>query len=227
MLFLCLAPTFSNASLSPTGEPEPEITWYKGDTEIKPKKKDKKYKIDWDVTTDVSSLVIKDAGSEDAGEYKVKATNAHGTSESVVTVEIKEKESKKKKAKLVAKTEVTEEQEEQKAVVIEGQTATESETAEKKGISVKGKTETESEEAVADKLELKSKVGAEEVEEKIEEKKAEVEKAAPKQEKPVFDVSPESVTANEGEEIKLTCKVKGTSTFFSFMLIDNRSMGCI
>lgn len=206
------------------GQPEPEVTWFKDDKPIKPKKKDKKYKVDWDVTTDVCSLEIKDVAQDDAGNYTAKASNTHGIAEATVSVVIgKEKEAapkKKKKAKLVAssKTEVTEEETE-KALIVEGKSETETTTAAKKGMSVKGTTETEAEEAVAGKMAVKGSVEVKEevpVKEEVVEEAVKPQEEKPKGSKPEFEVLPESVTATEGEEIKLVSKATGECEVRSF-----------
>ena len=70
------------------GNPEPKIIWKKNDKEIKPQKKDKRFKISWDIDADFNTLEIKDATIEDAGIYTVEATNSLGTVQSTVTVTI-------------------------------------------------------------------------------------------------------------------------------------------
>lgn len=46
---------------------------------MKPKKKDKRIKMDWDVATDLQFLEIHEATVEDAGEYSMEATTDGGT----------------------------------------------------------------------------------------------------------------------------------------------------
>ena len=70
------------------GSPEPKITWKKGDKEIKPKKKDKRFVISWDIDNDLNTLEIKDAKVEDSGVYTIEATNSLGTVQSTVTVTV-------------------------------------------------------------------------------------------------------------------------------------------
>ena len=43
-----------------TGEPEPEVDWFKDGSRIVPSKRDKRVKADWDVKTD--GLVSRDQG---------------------------------------------------------------------------------------------------------------------------------------------------------------------
>ena len=72
------------------GDTEAEITWYKDDKKIKPKKSDKRVKVDWDMAEDLTSLSISDATIEDAGKYLVKATTKEGTVTELVTVTVNE-----------------------------------------------------------------------------------------------------------------------------------------
>ena len=71
-----------------TGEPDAEITWYKDEKKIKPKKTDQRVKIDWDMTEDVTTLSIYGVSVEDAGDYLVKATTKDGTVSELVTVTV-------------------------------------------------------------------------------------------------------------------------------------------
>ena len=71
-----------------TGTPEPKITWKKDGKEIKPKKKDKRFIISWDIDNDLNTLEIKEATVEDAGAYTIEATNSLGTVEATVTVTV-------------------------------------------------------------------------------------------------------------------------------------------
>lgn len=71
-----------------TGDPTPEVQWYKDGSKLKPKKKDKKLQLDWDVAQDIHTLIIADLTVEDSGQYKVEITNSKGKAESVVTVNV-------------------------------------------------------------------------------------------------------------------------------------------
>ena len=68
------------------GNPKPNVRWKKDGREIKPKKKDKRFLISWDINNDLNTLEIKDAEVEDSGVYIVEATNSLGTVQSTVTV---------------------------------------------------------------------------------------------------------------------------------------------
>ena len=74
--------------LSSSGTPEPKIIWKKDDKEIKPKKKDKRFVISWDIDNDLNTLEIKDAKVEDSGIYTIEATNSLGTVQTTVTVSV-------------------------------------------------------------------------------------------------------------------------------------------
>lgn len=92
--------------ISTSGDPEPDITWYKGDKLIKPRKWDKKKRITWDLATEFSILEIKNLDMNDSGEYTVKGTNKHGTTSATFNVIVQDKSKKKKvKGKVSATTE--------------------------------------------------------------------------------------------------------------------------
>ena len=71
--------------MTPLGDPDPDVTFYKGGLPIEKKKK-LKYRMDWDPTTDKYTLVIKNAGLEDMGVYTVKAKNDKGETSSNATI---------------------------------------------------------------------------------------------------------------------------------------------
>ena len=71
--------------MTPLGDPEPDVTFYKGGLPIE-KKKNLKYRTDWDPTSDTYTLVIKNAGLEDMGVYTVKAKNDKGETSSNATI---------------------------------------------------------------------------------------------------------------------------------------------
>lgn len=119
------------------GDSEAEITWFKGDQKIQPKKKDKRLKIDWDTADDLTSLSISDVTIEDSGSYLVKATTKDGTVSELVTVTVNEaetvqigKNSKEPRAEKRATEEVIEDEEEVAQVSLKPQNekAIESET---------------------------------------------------------------------------------------------------
>ena len=58
-----------------TGEPTPEMSWYKGKKHIKSSKKDKRIKISFDEANKLSKLQISEAVIEDSGEYTIKIGN--------------------------------------------------------------------------------------------------------------------------------------------------------
>ena len=69
-----------------TGDPDPDVTWYKDGKQLKPRKWDRRVKIDWDMKTDMQTLQIRDATEDDAGDYMVKATNDNGSTSMTVNV---------------------------------------------------------------------------------------------------------------------------------------------
>ena len=71
-----------------SGNPEPKVAWKKNGKEIKPKQKDKRFIISWDIDNDLNTLEIKEATVEDAGAYTIEATNSLGTVEATVTVTV-------------------------------------------------------------------------------------------------------------------------------------------
>ena len=111
-------------------ESDAEITWYKDDKQIKPKKSDKRVKVDWDMAEDLTSLSVSDATIEDAGNYLVKATTKEGTVTELVTVAVTEPATVKKAPhKAVVKITDKEEKVEPAKDIPNQETAVESETA--------------------------------------------------------------------------------------------------
>jgi len=74
-------------TLHTTGSPTPEIIWRRGSKQLKPKK-NKRIKIEYDISSEVSSLIVKDATPEDSGEYSIEATNDSGTVKAKVDVTV-------------------------------------------------------------------------------------------------------------------------------------------
>ena len=72
------------------GNPEPKVIWKKDNKEIKPKKKDKRFVISWDIDNDMNILEIKNAKVEDSGSYMIEATSPLGTIQETVTVTVEE-----------------------------------------------------------------------------------------------------------------------------------------
>lgn len=81
--------------LSP-GDPDPEVTWSQGDKKIKPRRKDPKFKLDWDMNSDEYSLKIKNVQNEDLGEYSVTAVNERGEKKVLFVVDSQESACKRK-----------------------------------------------------------------------------------------------------------------------------------
>ena len=62
------------------------MTWYKGDEVLKPKRLDRRIRTDWDIDTDLQSLVIENATEADAGKYSVHVENPKGCL--IITVDV-------------------------------------------------------------------------------------------------------------------------------------------
>ena len=196
--------------------PEPEVTWYKGDKQLKPKKGDKKTKVSWDVSTELSTLEIKKADSDDAGEYTVKGTNTHGATSATINVIVQEKEAKeKKKKKLGVKGSVTSETEEAEKEAIKAETTTVTETEQVTSeAKVSAEIVEESETAARAQLAVKGEVQQEAVEE------TEATETVSLGQGPYFEVAPQPLVVAVGETITVTCKIKGLDFFILNAIIN-------
>ena len=67
------------------GDPDPEVTFYKGGLPIQTRRT-LKYRLDWDPESENYSLVIKNAGLEDMGVYTVRAKNDRGETSTNATI---------------------------------------------------------------------------------------------------------------------------------------------
>ena len=72
------------------GMPAPIVTWAKDQNPIKPRKWDRRIKVDHDFTTDMQILEIHKATPTDAGIYSILAKNRKGTAEKQVSVYVGE-----------------------------------------------------------------------------------------------------------------------------------------
>lgn len=172
-----------------TGDPEPDVTWHRGDTEVKKSKRDRRIKTDWDIKEDIYSLLISDATKEDSGDYTVRATNENGSFTYTVTVLVGIPEG----AQIVETTRKTTSVHE---TIIDGEVV---ERIEKEDTKV---------EKADDVVETKKEV----VEEVVQQEEVkEVKAAKPKEDtkSPKIEVPPEPVEVDVGETIKLSCKVTG------------------
>ena len=70
------------------GNPTPDVNWYKDGTKLKPKKKDKRLQLDWNITDDIHTLILTDITVDDSGEYKIEVTNEKGKIETSVSVKV-------------------------------------------------------------------------------------------------------------------------------------------
>lgn len=65
------------------------MKWYKGDERIKPKKSDKRLRIDYDTAAELHSLEIISATLDDVAKYTMKAVNEYGSAKASVKVEVR------------------------------------------------------------------------------------------------------------------------------------------
>ena len=91
----------------PLGDPEPEVTWYKGEKKVKPRRSDKRVRTDWDLNDDTYFLEIKDATESDAGEYTCIASSDTGTTHVVIPVKVREHGAISPEEESVSEEEVT------------------------------------------------------------------------------------------------------------------------
>ena len=165
------------------GDPEPEVTWYKGEKKLKMSKREPRIKIDWDMAQDLNILVIMDANKDDSGEYTVVAENEHGTFRFTVTV-------------LVGKTagaEIIRTTESKRTVTTIEETVVDGEVVER---TSKSETSEATPEVTVEKTDISE--GPLPVEVIHEEGTA-----------PKFEQPPEPMLVDIGEEIRLTCRVTG------------------
>ena len=194
------------------GDPEPDVLWFRGDKEVKPKKHDKRIKMDWDMKTDLYTLTIKEAVKDDAGDYTVKAVNKFGSFTFTVTVLVGRPEG----AKIVETTRTTTSVQE---TIIDGEVV---DRVEKKDVQVDKADEVDVEKTMVTATVDEAKVEVSEttavsatqevVEEFVEETKVkETEVKEPKEDKraPKIVIPPEPTVVDVGEMIRLTCKVSG------------------
>lgn len=175
-----------------TGEPEPEVKWFKGEKQLKKSKKDPRIKIDWDMSQDLNILIINDATADDSGEYTVVAENENGSFKFTVTV-------------LVGKTEgaeITKVVESKRSVTVVEETVVDGQVVER---TVKEEVSEEVPEVTVEKV-VKEEV--QQVEAKPEPEVVHVMEEE-EGEAPKFVQPPEAMLVDIGETIKLTCKVSG------------------
>lgn len=96
------------------GQPPPEVKFYKGEERLKPRKKDKKLRLSYDVTDDIFVMEILNATVEDAGVYHVKAANKTGCTEAQVIVKVTVKAVKSEIVSEIGPNQSTELEEEKK-----------------------------------------------------------------------------------------------------------------
>ena len=205
------------------GDPSPDVTFYKGDKQIKVRKYDKRIQIDWNMDTDVYELIIKNAKKEDAGDYVIKAENSTGHFTYTVSVVVG-------KPKDMGVIETSRSMTSVEETIVDGEVKMQKVTKEEKVMeTVEGETITKvasvTEEVKAIPAEeAKAEVSVQEVKEDIvttetvEETVGQVEEPASESEEeeeeedsgaPTIEVAPEPVCVAIGETICLTTKVTG------------------
>ena len=169
-----------------TGDPEPEVEWYKGDKLLKQSRREPRLKIDWDMKQDLHVLIIKDSTPEDAGEYTVVAENDHGSFRFTVTVIVG----------LPEGAEVIKTTESKRSVTMVEETVVDGQVVER--------TVTKEEDEPTVAVEKTTEVLAEKKPTEVVTVVQEEEGAAPK-----FEQPPEPMLVDVGEQIRLTCRVTG------------------
>lgn len=227
-----------------TGEPEPDVKWFKDDVELKTSKKNKRIKTDWDIKENMYILEIKDARNEDTGDYVLKAENDSGFLKATINVIVMDKDTS---VKIIEATEESVVQEEDETVqnvqvkkvtvvketIVEGDEVSQVASKDKPIKLIKAVEEPvspEKEETVETVTVKKVTV----VEEKVVEgdelseaiKKEKPVKLVKTVEEPVnseeegkapeFETFPQPSVVKEGETIHLSCRIKGPFTIYYF-----------
>lgn len=90
MCHFCV-PVIKCIFISCTGQPQPEVRWYKGNEKVKSKKSDKRVLPQYDAVTDTHILEVNMATLQDASRYTVKASNEYGDAKVSVNVQVRKK----------------------------------------------------------------------------------------------------------------------------------------
>ena len=183
------------------------MTWYKDDEPIKPKKGDKRIKIDWDMKQDLNILVIEKALAEDAGKYTAIAENKFGSFKFSVTVLVGKPEG----------AEIIKTIESKRSVKMIEETVVDGEVVDRKVTEEFSEEKPETVEVVKQEETTAVTISgtAEEVKESVMELKT-VTVEAPTEEEgepPKFVRAPEPVFVDFGETIELTCRVTGWKAY--------------
>ena len=75
-----------------SGEPTPDVTWFRDGIQLKPSKGEPRLKIHWDVSQDLFVLVITDARPDDSGNYTLVVSNSNGETSYQVLVKVSQRE---------------------------------------------------------------------------------------------------------------------------------------
>ena len=74
--------------INQSGDPKPEVKWYRGEERIKPKKGDKRVRYGYDSHNDLYVLQIQSAQTDDSARYTVRLSNQHGSAHCTVTLNV-------------------------------------------------------------------------------------------------------------------------------------------
>lgn len=88
---LFCAPVIKCIFISCTGQPQPEVRWYKGNEKLKSKKPDKRVLLQYDAVADAHILEVNMATLQDASRYTVKAGNEYGDVKVSAIVQVRKK----------------------------------------------------------------------------------------------------------------------------------------
>lgn len=180
------------------------MKWFKGDSEIKPKKKDKRISVDWDISQDIHILEIKLATQKDAGDYVVKAENDRGYVRATFNIVV------------VGKDESTEVSE--SAEVSLTTKAEKSEISESAQLRIESEITEEVTEAVdaSSTVTLQAVTGTSVTEEGVAEVTIVKEEGG---QAPEFVTFPQPSIVKEGETIRITCKIKGLHNYSLHLIL--------
>ena len=207
----------------PLGEPEPEVTWLKGDTPLKPDEIDTRIEIEFDAKDNLYILIVHNAELDDTGEYTINAENIHGSMSVTVKVIVTgfakrpEKPKEPEKEKVIPEMETTFTQESfTGATVTEATVETRQVTQESKHTmestveaSVEGFIVTETKAETSETVSVEGTITEDTVMDEataavVQEGEATMEPCPPE-----IIIPPKSVFVDVGETIFFFCKVKG------------------
>ena len=199
-----------------TGEPEPEIKWLRDGIRIKPKKSDKRLKIEWDMKEDLNILQLNSVTVEDAGQYMIVASNPAGKTSSTAIVSVMQAANKVhmvEEVSLESTGETTEGETDTEAETTDYETATETEVDFETAEETETETEDFEEKIIIAKTQVSIEAEAEELasdtDSVVEVEVTTEETKKPEAAKPHFELTPQPMNLETGNTIKMTSKVSG------------------